>query len=881
MIGQTISHYEIVEKLGEGGMGVVYKAHDTKLDRTVALKFLPGHLAALPEERQRFLKEAKAAAALNHPNIAHIYEIDEFNGQAFIAMEFIEGKSLREMIDQRPLKINDAIRITIQIAEGLHAAHRKDVIHRDIKSANIMVPTSGQVKIMDFGLAKLAGQSMLTKEGSTLGTAAYMSPEQAQGEKVDKRTDIWSLGVVLYEMIAGQLPFKGDYENAIMYSIINAEPEPLTSVRTGVPPALDSIIEKALAKDPETRYQNVDEIPADLKAIEKLTSGVSRISSTTTALPTRAASPGQQYSVRTISVYLFILLIGALIGFIVIPGGKDRSDGEINQVTRFTIPISEVPLLSRSAISPDGNTIAYAIMGDDRREHIQVRRRDSFESRTLLGTEHGYNPFFSADGNWIGFFTDRHLKVIPVGGGTPSVISGINGYGYGTWTPGGMIYYSDFRGIYRVSPEGGTPELIVQSDPAQNITVIFYPEIIDNGNIMLYTSEVSGGYRIDLLDLRSGEHRILINGGTTPRYSPTGHLIYWDQTSSSIFAVPFSIKERRLTGSPVPIVENVQNVRGALATYDFSLDGTLIYSSIGMLWGDIIVVLREMQGTETTLIHEQANWVQPRFSPDGTKLLVRKIGNPNCDIWIFDMMRKSLSRFTFEADNHNPLWTPDGKRITFGKWITGERNYQLYWQSADGSSEPEQLVTTEGSGAVPSSWSSDGMYLLFTEERSRTGRDIWLLSLKDERTVTPWLQTQHHESQAVFSPDDSWIAYVSDESGFDEIYVRSFSDSGPKTQVSQGGGTEPRWSYDGKYIYYLQGRMLMRAGVQTTPTLRVHTQEVISDAGYIPQIVGNYDIDPSEKKFVTLRPTADTSEDHLYVVLNWFEELKRMSPVRK
>ncbi|MHB8581146.1 MAG: protein kinase domain-containing protein, partial [Ignavibacteriaceae bacterium] len=490
MIGETILHYKIIEKLGEGGMGIVYKAQDTKLDRLVALKFLPGHALTNSEDKERFIREAKAAASLNHQNIAHIYEIGESSEsesvqQMFIAMEYIEGKTLEDIIHEKggsPLPLKTAINYTIQIAEGLQAAHEKGIVHRDIKSANIMVNEKEQIKIMDFGLAKFAGGSKVTKLGTTMGTAAYMSPEQAIGEKVDHRTDIWSLGVVMYEMISGQLPFKNDYEQALMYAIMNEEPEPLTAKRTGIPIAIDGIISKALAKDPSMRYQHIDEIPADLRTIElKSGSLTTRISSTANLynVPKKKKFDLKTQLPWVITSFVIVATI-ILLFFAFLKNNNGR--GAIVEKLSMVIPPDNQPSNNDDQIievSPDGNYAAY-IGNNNGNPQLFLRSINEFNLYPMEGTDGASGPFFSPDGKWIAFFAHGKLKKVSVQGGTPETLCDAPGNRGGFWDDNNKIIFSpDYSaGLLAISPEGGKIDTVAKLDFSKNERTFRWPQVL-------------------------------------------------------------------------------------------------------------------------------------------------------------------------------------------------------------------------------------------------------------------------------------------------------------------------------------------------------------------------------------------------------------------
>ena len=519
MIGKTISHYKILEKLGAGGMGTVYKAQDTKLDRFVALKFLPQYLSQDEETKKRFNHEAKAASALNHPNIATIYEIDEADGQMFIAMEYIEGTPLcpplarGDLGGSKPLPLEEALAYAIQIAEGLAKAHAKGIVHRDIKPANILVTEDGVVKIVDFGLARLAGATMLTKEGTTLGTTAYMSPEQTQGAEVDHRTDIWALGALLYEMISGKQPFAGDYEQAVMYSIMNEDPEPLTALRTGVPMELERIVNKCLAKDPKERYQHISELPVDLKAIATVGPRTPKI--------VKSIIKAREKSGRRLLPWGVALLMTFLAAFLAGRGFLNSSAQAPASLTRFTIslpPGRRFVGANAVAISPDGQRLAYSAAAGKEPPRLYFRELSEFTAHPIPGTEGGDSPFFSPDGQWVGFFVENQIRKVATAEGAPVTICEVptlsNAFRAASWGADGHIFFpvGVAVGLARVDAGGGKPEMLVTPDPEKGELGYQRPSILPGGKALLFGLWTSKGARLGVLSLTTGErHFFCIN----------------------------------------------------------------------------------------------------------------------------------------------------------------------------------------------------------------------------------------------------------------------------------------------------------------------------------------------------------------------------------
>ncbi len=872
MINQTISHYKILEKLGEGGMGVVYKAEDTKLKRIVALKFLSA-IALGGEEKSRFLREAQAAAALNHPNICTIYAIDEVDGQMFIAMEFIEGQSVLEKIvgahGRVPLPIDEAIKFAMQVADGLQAAHEKGITHRDIKSANVMITEKSQVKIMDFGLAKLArGGTMLTKEGMTLGTAAYMSPEQARGEVVDHRTDIWSLGVVLYEMISGRLPFQGEYESAMMYSILNEEPEPLTSLRSNVPMELERVVAKMLAKNPTARYQHVDELPVDLKSIDLSATGTSRISM---AKVTRQPEKQSAFWPRAIPWGIAILFAAALIAILVLqrstPAPMKRWNINLPESAPIA-PIGSAPLgIGRPALalSPDGANLVYVA---DLAGRTQLYRRpmDQFEAVPIPGTDGAYHPFFSPDGQWIGFFAGNEMKKVSILGGGPVLLCEVTNHRGASWGPDGRIIFSHHQGntLSWISASGGAPQVLVEKQP-----IYSWPEILPGGKAVLVSDFLDLGISIILLG--TGEKKTLLDRGNNPRYISTGHLVY--AQSGKLEAVPFDLDKLKVTGSPVPVLDNVRMEAMMGATqYAISNDGALIYLP-GVFQGESKLIWLDRKGHAEELQFPAETYGAFQLSPDGKRLAIQ-VQNTKQEVWIFDLLRGSRSKLTIEGNNRIPVWTPDGRWVTFSSDRAGA--YNIFMQSADGSGEIKQLTKSDTSHS-PNSWSPDGKLLAFVERT--LSLDIYLLSMNGESKKHPFATNRFYEAGASFSPDGRLITYTSDEQGQYEVYVQPYPQTGERWQISTEGGEEPVWSRSSHELFYRNGSKWMAVSYSTNPKFSAELPKLLFEGDYLNVPGPSYDVSPDGRRFLLLKSSEEPSrQTQLNVVTNWFEELKRKAP---
>ena len=883
MIGQTISHYRMTEKLGEGGMGIVYKAEDTKLKRPVALKFLRSDVLEDEEHKERFLREAQAAAALDHPNICTVYEINEADGQTFLSMAYLEGETVKEKIKARPLKLEEALDITIQTATGLQAAHEKGIVHRDIKGANLMVTPQGQVKIMDFGLAQLAERSQLTKTTTILGTPAYMSPEQAQRLPTDRRTDVWSLGVVIYEMVTGRLPFEGERQEAVLYAIGAEEPEPITAQRAGLPMELEWIVGKAMAKDAAERYQHVEEMIVDLNSLgKKRAAGKSTILRTTNTAPgiptatatNQAASPARTWLWPAVAAVLASVAVAlAFLAF--------RPE---SATTTMRLSISLPPgqeITSSPAISGDGRIIAYtAQLGADE-PRLYLRHLDSFEARPVAGSSGAEQPFFSPDGKWVAFFAQGQLQKAEIAGGTSVGLAEAADPVGGTWNQDGTIIYTASlgSGLLRIPASGGTPEALTNPDDAAEGYAHVYPEALPGGRSVLFTIwGQTGGAAV--LSLDSGQWEMVLPSATgmAPIFDSsggsTGRLLVIDQ-AAGIRAAPFDAAHPAPTSADSSVLADVyyqvEHSRGWLAV---SNTGTAVYASANPAKASLVWV--DQEGTTESLGADQGAYREARLSPDGTKAAVRQ----HMDLWIHDLQRGTRSRLTSgDTSNFLPLWSSDGAQVIFASNRRGD--WDIYSQPADGS-RPAEVLLSRPYDQFPNSVLADGT-LLYEEVNPQTGLDLWALSPggpSREAMASPFRVTPFNEGAAQISPGPEggprWAAYASDESGRSEIYVQSYPSGANRTPVSNGGGFEPRWSRDGRELFYVTRDAIAAVGIRPDGSFgalrtlfdRTNFFFLTRDS----ESYGAYDTSPDGKRFLMIQRDPGSVPRQLNVILNWADE---------
>lgn len=864
MIGQTISHYKILEKLGEGGMGVVYKAQDTTLDRLVALKFLPNHVSIESGELERFIQEAKAAAGLNHPNICTIYGIEQSEEKHFIAMEFVDGQTLQEK--KSSLSMKQALDIGIQIADGLAAAHEKGIVHRDIKPENIMIRKDGRVQIMDFGLAKLRGASRLTKEGSTVGTAGYMSPEQVQGQETDHRSDIFSLGVLLFEMLTGRPPFKGMHETAIAYEVVNVEVPPPTSVKPDLPPELDDIVASCLAKDLEERFQSAAEISRLLKKAKRDSSRVRvRSSDSQPVGPSSAAHRSflsSPFSRSERWIWSFVSGV-LLVSVIFILSSRFSEIPQTRTTIRFLMqPPSPDATIGSLALSPDGTRLAYtANVGGA--GLIWVRHLDQLESYSLAGTENASYPFWSPDGRFVAFFAGGKLKKVDISGGAPTVICDAPIGRGGSWGGNGIILFSPNVNarIHQVDASGGIPVAVSKMDTTWGDYEHIWPVLLPDGDHYLY-----GSRRFDhdvltmsFASLSTGESRQLIASGGYVCYSPPGYLVYL--LDQNLVAKRFDPETGILSGDPIHLEENpgVVPLTGQGA-YSVSATGVLAtgggrVESRQYAWFDRTGKLLET-------VTPPGNFFDIDLSPDGRKGVVQyDVSGLNSDIYVIDLVAKSLTQFTFDPDaEDNPIWSPDGSTILYDKLGISSPS-RAYRKRSSGSGSPEMLPYE---GRL-SDWSNDGRYILFY------GVDILYADLQKDGALIPYVATNANEIYGHFSPNGRYVAYSSNESGIFEIYVQSFPETGGKWRISRNGGSQPEWRADGKELFFIApDRTLFSTNVSTegeftfrSPQALFRTQVDDFDAP------NRYVVSNDGQKFLINIPAGSKGGNPVKLTVNW------------
>jgi serine/threonine protein kinase len=875
MIGTSLSHYRITEKLGQGGMGEVYRAEDIVLGRQVAIKVLPDVFAADPERMARFEREAKLLASLNHPNIASIYGLEQADGKRFLVLELVEGQTLAGRLHKGPLPIEEALEVCRQIAEGLEAAHEKGVIHRDLKPANVKVTPEGKVKVLDFGLAKAfyeqatptdASKSptitdQMTAPGVILGTAAYMSPEQARGKSVDKRADIWAFGCVLFECLTAKRAFQGDTITETVAAILKSEPD--WTLLPADTPAIRSLLQRCLQKDPVRRLRDIGDARIELDETSSEPLPAERV-------PGGLRKWGVSKAALIAAAVLSVIALAALVSWWLRWLGSDASA----PTARITLSLSadnSLILGSGVAISPDGQTLAF-IARSPEGSRLYIRHLDEWEPRSIPGTEDASGPFFSPDGKWVAFGHQGGLEKIPSRSGSPQPIcrpSGSSNVIGGTWGPDSTIIFATWPDValWRVSADGGTPEILTRSKEGSGIFYL-WPERLLGDQAVLFTVRRQEGTSIAALVPGVSEPRTIIKSAACPRYLPTGHLLYVSQ--GHLLAVPFDVKRLEIHGGATIVIDDVTE-NEVSADYDVSTNGTLVYvpsrSSLDTL------VWKDRRGVTTPLGLNPRRYSAPALSPDGRRLAVTVSEGSARNVWIGSVEREPLTRLTFGNDDWSSLWTHDGQRLFVNSGQNGR--YNIFWMPTDGSGKAERL-TDSVDAQQATSLSPNGDVLLFTDNFT-SGYNIWQLSVGRKET-RPLVKTRTGEAYAVFSPDGRWVAYESDESGRGEVYVQAYPWPGLKMQISVAGGTEPRWNRNGRELFYQTATAIMAVPVLDGQNLRPGSPvRLFASDGR-----RGYDVSPDGHRFLIIeKAEAGSSPSRLKLVLNWFEELKRLVPTGK
>jgi Tol biopolymer transport system component/tRNA A-37 threonylcarbamoyl transferase component Bud32 len=899
--GRRLGPYEILSAIGAGGMGEVYKARDTRLDRIVAIKVFPAHLADRAELRERFDREAKTIASLNHPHICTLYDTGHQDGIDFLVMEYLEGETLAQRLVKGVLPLEQVLQYAVEISDALDKAHRKGVTHRDLKPGNIMLTKSG-TKLLDFGLAKLkqeiapanvplselpTAKDPLTAQGSIVGTLQYMAPEQLEGKEVDARTDIFAFGAVVYEMATRKRAFEGNTQASVISAIMSSDPPPMSSLQPMTPPVLDRVIKRCLAKEPDERCQNANDLTNELKWIAESGShaGVSG--------PASAAK-----GIRALGRRALILSVGALLLVVVasLTTWNLKPSPSPQPVSRLVVDLPPGQQLAgldggpAVALSHDGTHLAY-VAREAGTQQIFLRAMDSLESKPIPGTEGAVDPFFSPDGQWLGFFAGGTLKKVSVSGGAALTLGDAGTPRGASWGSQGTIAFAptNVSVLEQVPDAGGAPQPLTRFEKGD--VGHRWPELLPGDKAVLFAAGQTINFtnaQVAVQSVGTSERRNLIQGGINPRYALSGHLVF--AQGGSLMAVPFDPQRLEVMGTGVPVVEGLlQSPISGAAQYSISATGSLVYIPGGVQATQSRLVWVSRNGAEQPLVAPAHAYLTPRLSPDGRRVAV-SIQEQESQTWLYDLSRETLTRLTFEgSSNLGAIWTPDGQRITFNSNKEGSTN--LFWQRADGSGGLERLTTNEYLQA-PSSWSPDGQLLAFHEVNPNTQRDIWVLRMSDTspgsgevRKTQPFLRTRFDEAGPRFSPDGRWLAYISNESGRYEIYVQPYPGPGGKWQISTEGGNEPVWNPNGRELFYRSGNTMMAVDIATQPGFAAGTPRMLFEGLYdpAPYPLANYDVSRDGQRFLMLKPAEQqqAAPTQINVVLNWFEELKQKVPTGK
>ena len=884
--GFRLGPYEILAPLGAGGMGEVYRARDTRLERTVAIKVLPQHLSSSPEKRQRFGREAKTISQLSHPHICALHDVGREGNVDFLVMEYLEGETLSDRLAKGPLPLEQTLRYGIEIADALDKAHRQGIVHRDLKPGNVMLTKSG-VKLLDFGLAKaiapitklsgltalptMAGSPNLTQEGTILGTFQYMAPEQLEGKEADARTDIFALGAVLYEMATGKKAFSGATQASLISAILRDDPQPVSQVQPMSPPALDRVVKGCLAKDPEDRLQSAHDVASELKWIaEGSAAGVAAPAAVVSKRKSRERLVWIGFAVASIAVAVWLAM------------SHRAKPPAPDNVFRASILLPEKVAFRSMAISPEGTRLVFSAWDQSGKALLWVRPFDSFRSQPLAGTENAVLPFWSPDSRYIAFFADGKLKRIEASGGSALALADVEGVG-GAWAPSGDILFAAPTGpIFKLPASGGKAIPVTRLDETRHETSHRYPFFLPDGRHFIFTAfNLAGNPEDEANKLHVGsidgaENKTLMPGASNAKYSE-GYLLLMrgGQNTGSLVAHAFDVDRLEVRGAPFTVAEVISGNREYynLASFSVSGNGVLIYDSAllstRLEWLD-------RTGRLVGRFGEEGRYDNPRISADGTRIAfaLYDAGLNRNQIWIGDLGRGVQTKLTSgPSENERPVFSPDGSRIAF----SSSRKHQadLYLRGVSGSSAEEALSDEPGQ-RYPEDWSRDGSFLLYFEREATGNRRprISVLPMAGDRK--PFV-LYRSGSLALFggrfSPDTRWVAFWGDESGRPEVYAVSFPDGKRKVQISNGGGSRPKWRADGKEIFYRSpNERLMAVDVQPGAELKVGTPRALFD---MPGGASDFDVTTDGQRFLVNVPVVESNAQPLNFVLHWTGGLKK------
>jgi Tol biopolymer transport system component len=908
-LGTPLGPYEIIAPIGAGGMGEVYRARDTKLNRVVALKILPDAFALDGDRIARFRREAQVLAALNHPNIAAIYGFEDSGSTHALVLELVEGPTLADRIAKGPIPLDDTLSITKQIAEALEAAHEQGIIHRDLKPGNIKVRDDGTVKVLDFGLAKameptsaispsltasptITTPAQMTGVGMLLGTAAYMSPEQAKGRPADKRSDIWAFGCVLFEMLTGKRVFDGEDVSDTLAVVLTKSPA-WDALPQTTPASIRRLLQRSLEKDRKHRLADISD--ARLEIDEALVPSATGLSAPSGIVGAQLRSGWHTTLPWALAAALSAGLAVALAMWARWPKPSVSSPVRLSAEVGadVTLGVSGAPG-ANLALSPDGKLLVFAGQRANGVSELYIRRVDQLQATALSGTDDGRDPFFSPDGQWIGFFAGGKLKKMSITGGAALTLCDAANSRGATWGEDGTIVFQPENragtSLLRVSDGGGKPEpftTLANGEGSQR-----WPQLLPGGKAVLFTTGTPGRFddgNIVIQPLPVGPRKIVQRGGYYGRVAPSRHLLYIH--GGTLFAAPFDLDRLEIAGRPVPVLEGIDTYSGVGgANFAVSDIGTLVYLAGQGVGNEAPMVWLDRTGRTVPLRTTPADWGGPRFSPDGTRLamdIMGAAGGVSREVWVYDWMRDTPTRLTFgDSLNVGPIWTPNGRRIVFASGRAGG----LYWQRADGTGDAQRLTESTAS-QTPGSWHPNGKVLAFTEMNQQTGNDIKILTVEGDEargwkpgTPTVFLNGPSDEQDPQFSPDGRWIAYYSNESGQPEVYVRPYPSSVGKWQISTGGGLYPIWSRTRSELFYI------------TPNQHIMVASYMADGGsftankaqtwWSGRILGRprgpYALHPDGNRFaVSIAQDATSKQDHVVFVFNFFEELRRLAPAVK